>query len=269
MAATILHINRIKPNQQLSPFIAHYWLWKSTHHPYVPDILPGTGAELLINTGGPLVISQPFHHLLLTGQSVLICPRRTTFKFKKIGESQLISIRFRSSGCYSIFGIPMDELSDQIIDMYQFLPEELIERIIIKSNYAEKIHLLESWLMGRVNPRILTSSAITWAIDRTYYQNNYRGINELQLEVNMSKRTFQRKFKLYTGVDAKYFERTARFQSTLRMQLNNADNNYVDIALDNGYYDQSHFIKEFRYFTGTSPKKYLTKENFMLNHYNK
>ena len=71
------------------------------------------------------------------------------------------------------------------------------------------------------------------------------------------------------GFDAKYFERTARFQSTLRTQLNGTSNNYVDIALDNGYYDQPHFIKEFRYFTGMSPKKYLIKANFMLNHYNK
>lgn len=264
-----MHIIRIKPKPLLSPFIAHYWLWQSTHHPYVPDILPGTGAELLINLGEPLVISHPFHHQLLMGQSLLVCPRRATFKFETTGGSKLISVRFRSSGCYSIFGIPMDELSDKIIDMYQFLPESLIERLIMQVNDLDKIQLLESWFIGLLNPKLTTSSGITWAIDKTYYQQNHQGISGLQLEVNMSKRTLQRKFKLYTGVDAKYFERTARFQSTLRTQLNGTSNNYVDIALDNGYYDQPHFIKEFRYFTGMSPKKYLIKANFMLNHYNK
>ncbi len=114
----------------------------------------------------------------------------------------------------------MDELSDKIIDMYQFLPESLIERLIMKVNYLDKIQLLESWFIELLNPKLTTSSGITWAIDKTYYQQNHQGISGLQLEVNMSKRTLQRKFKLYTGVDAKYFERTARFQSTLRTQPN-------------------------------------------------
>lgn len=70
----------------------------------------------------------------------------------------------------------------------------------------------------------------------------------------------------YIGVDARYFQRTARFQRTLRKLLTGEP--LLAALLDEGYCDQSHFIKNCQFFTQRSPGHLLTSEQMALNHYN-
>lgn len=99
-------------------------------------------------------------------------------------------------------------------------------------------------------------------------ENLYHGLSYdefLQLS-GISRRTLQRQFRSYIGVDARYFQRTARFQRALRKLLNGKP--LIDTLLDVGYCDQSHFIKNCQFFTQRSPSHLLTPEQMALNHYN-
>jgi AraC-like DNA-binding protein len=263
-----------RPSKPLCDHIAQYWFWLLSSKQPIPDILPGTGAELLINLGPPLSISQPFSlpsdtaQALKTGSGLLICPRKSIFRLESSGQTMLLSIRFRSAGLYRLFGIPLTELVDKAIDAAQLLPAALLRQLSETTSPTAAIALLDAWLHIKLNNRPHLSLELVQAIDQLYYHPTPDCIHNIQQQLKVSERTFQRRFKLFTGVDAKSFERTTRFQSTLRTLLREANDHYLDVALQNGYYDQSHFIKEFKRFTSLSPKRYLVGQNFALNYYN-
>jgi AraC-like DNA-binding protein len=248
------------PCSQLNSYIAKYWLWQFPESLSIPEIFPGTGMELLFNLGPPVPTSQPTTGTIGTGQAVLICPRTLSFRASTSGKNKLVSVRFRSSGFFRLFAIPMIELSDRITDAHSLIPDDLIPRLFDAKCDNEIVSILENWLLTRINIGLVSRDGISRTIDDIYYQRHQGGIRDVHQSLNMSERTFQRKFKLYTGVSAKYFDRTARFQSTLKTILSNPTIPYIRTALDNGYYDQPYFINEFKFFTHQSPKQYLSHD---------
>ena len=71
----------------------------------IPDILPGTGVEIMFNLGAPLVIESPRSAQLKFGDGLVICPRKSAYKMKTMGATKLLSIRFRSAAFFQLFGI--------------------------------------------------------------------------------------------------------------------------------------------------------------------
>ncbi|MGF1728389.1 helix-turn-helix domain-containing protein [Photobacterium kasasachensis] len=258
----------IRPSSPLGGYITQYWVWEQITPLMIPDILPGTGVEIMLNLGAPLVIESPRSAQLKFGDGLVICPRKSAYKMKAMGATKLLSIRFRSAAFFQLFGIPLTTIADQVVEISQLMPKGLLLRVIESDSTLGAIALLEGWLMQLVKPECASTSELRWAIDKVYYQNSPDVISEIKRSLNISERTFQRKFKAYTGVDAKYFERTARFQSTLRTLLSGYHQQYTAIVLDHGYYDQPHFIKDCKHFTGLTPKQFLSEGNFALNHYN-
>lgn len=260
-------MRHIKPTPLLSPYVTHFWLWEQNHIAALPDMLPGTGVELLLNFGDEIIIKTTQSTRLRFGEGVIICPRKSLMRIQATGATKVLSIRFRSSGFFTLFGLPLTELSDQACLTENLLPTSLQTQLIDLESSIEKIGALEQWLLQQVANMTAQNSALPWAIDKIYYQHHDNCIAEIKSQLKCSERTFQRKFKLFTGVDAKYFERTSRFQSTLKILLAEQSKRYITTALDHGYYDQAHFIKEFKHFTQTTPSEYLVENNFLFNYY--
>ena len=85
-------------------------------------------------------------------------------------------------------------------------------------------------------------------------------VSELCNQVNLSQRQFERHFKYLTGFSAKTFFKISRFENlieALGCASGNVPKNLTDMALEYGYYDQSHLNRHFKEFTGMSPSGYL------------
>jgi transcriptional regulator GlxA family with amidase domain len=78
-------------------------------------------------------------------------------------------------------------------------------------------------------------------------------INQLCDYVNIYPKKMERLFKKYTGINPKQLVKLVRFDNAFNLILNRSDSDWLNIVYDSGYFDQSHFIKEFNLFTGTSP----------------
>lgn len=81
-------------------------------------------------------------------------------------------------------------------------------------------------------------------------------LKRLQLELQLSERSFERKFKEYIGISPKLFARICRFQASLQQLRSNDFSKLSDIAFEQEYADQSHFIRAFKEFAGFSPFQY-------------
>ncbi|MFA3780751.1 helix-turn-helix domain-containing protein [Yersinia sp. 1652 StPb PI] len=270
---------RSYPSLVLTHWVAHYWCWKISFDKVypegvsasriLPDLFPGTGSELLFNLGEPLNFStiplateRAGNQLTVPkGGAVLLRPRKARLRIIATGAVDVVSIRLRSAASFPLLRVPLDELDDVPIfltDLGLTFPISALVDIL----YEARIELVERWLTTLLNQRVITDPAIVWAVDRLYYGEE---LLDVRRQLELSERTLQRRFRQFTGVDARYFCRTAKFQRTLRQLLTTG--NGLNNVLSHDYFDQSHFIKTCRLFTGSTPTALLTPQYRQLNHY--
>ena len=89
------------------------------------------------------------------------------------------------------------------------------------------------------------------------------GVVELADKMNINRRNMERRFTSAVGLSPKQLSRVARLQATVKMLDEKQYNSLTSLAYENGYYDQAHFIKDFKEFTGLSPKSFFS-ENLKL-----
>lgn len=272
------------PKSSLVPWIARYWSWQISAGGILPDLLPGTGGELLFNLGDPLHFSTVplatkttadglmtdclITDCLITdriivpkGKAVLLRPRKARLTLSATGEVDILSIRLRSATCFPLLGVALDELDEAPVPLTD-LGLAFPVAGLVELAYQARISLIEQWLLTLLNRCYVADPAMVWAVDRLYYGDDPLTIHN---QLGLSERTMQRRIRQFTGVDARYFCRTARFQRTLRQLLAEQPRLYSQINHD--YCDQSHFIKTCRLFTGLTPSALLTAQYRQLNYY--
>lgn len=105
------------------------------------------------------------------------------------------------------------------------------------------------------NAKACSSQAlmVVRAIREFHEQKGFLSLKQIRISQNVSERTFHRHFKAFTGVHPVFFERNHRYLNALEQLKSPCAKDYASIAMENGYYDQNHFIKEIKHFTGLCP----------------
>jgi AraC-like DNA-binding protein len=161
-----------------------------------------------------------------------------------------------------ILGIPAEEVNDNMPDLATVLgpPGEMIaEQMMLAKNNKVRATLLTSFLTDRLlkKPnRIPTGQRIIPAIRQVIDTKGQLSISAISDQYFLSRRTFERAFKHYAGFSPKLFSRLLRFENVLE-SYDQKDKTLTEIAYDCGYYDQSHFIHEFKSFSGHHPRHYF------------
>ncbi|WP_411705110.1 helix-turn-helix domain-containing protein [Edaphovirga cremea] len=260
---------RSDPCVGLANWIAHFWCWQMSAGTVMPDLFPGTGGELLFNLGDALQVatislnaeSATDYLFVPKGGAILLRPRKARLTFTAKGNVDILSIRLRSATCFPLLGIALDELDDVPISLAD-LGLRFPVPALLDLPYEARIMWLEHWLMTLLDRCYLANPAVVWAVNRLYYGDDPSIIRN---QLGLTERTMQRRIHQFTGVDARYFCRTARFQRTLRQLL--TEGNVLDSAMHHGYCDQSHFIKTCRLYSGLTPTELLTQQYRRLNYY--
>jgi len=82
----------------------------------------------------------------------------------------------------------------------------------------------------------------------------------------MSRRNFERKFLTEVGVSPKAYAKIRRFGYTCSLMAGKKTVSLMEVLHKGGYYDQSHFIKDFKYFSGRTPRNYIKTNTELVNH---
>jgi len=146
-------------------------------------------------------------------------------------------------------------LSDSVFDELFSYDQNILERIFEISDLSKRAEELEILLLKKLNNSI--SDKMKEAL-MLINQNNMMSIDELLKNLKMSEATLFRLFKNNLGQNPKSFLNTLRFRNVLN-DLSQPDKSLTTVAYQNQFYDQAHFIKDFKMFSGFSPKK-LTKK---------
>lgn len=255
-----------KPNKLLSSYVDRFYLFKKSNDNLfsLPMVLPGTGLELFFHMGKSLSVN-----CNKLERSHIICPREA-LKFDKTNKVKFISVRFKSGAFRHFTSIPYSELNDtylSITEIWENKGHELLNRLNETENLRKKIELIEKFLVLRlVENKVEKNEKWDDIISILYGEFKTVSLLELSKNLNLSYRQFERNFKEQFGITAKKFQIITRLQDTIKKSLLNDETFYLYNALDNGYFDQSHFINEFQNLVGIKPMDYL-KENSEENFY--
>jgi len=175
-------------------------------------------------------------------------------------NTTIIAYFFKPFALATIFNIFATRLAKDPVELsnwYQQKINALKTQLIYADTTSRKIEVLDNLLIHQLEQNKRDCEIIKCATDEIMYDPGTAILSEMLSKLNLTERTFQRIFKKYVGVTPNQYRRICQFHLSF-MQLRSKDfNKLTDIAYDNGFADQSHFIRSFKEFAQTTPNDYL------------
>ncbi|WP_158640630.1 helix-turn-helix domain-containing protein [Anseongella ginsenosidimutans] len=172
----------------------------------------------------------------------------------------ILGVKFKAMGIHRLTGLNMRYLADDIIEADSVWGNEvelLCEQMYEASGTGEMIWMLEKFLTGKLRQQqkkrnnLAMAGALELMGGKKFY--TLKAIQEMTFT---SKKTLERYFLDQVGLPPKRYARICRFNLVKNMFDQQPGMNWQEIAFQLGYYDQSHFIKEFKEFSGKTPNEY-------------
>jgi AraC-like DNA-binding protein len=249
---------KVKPPKHLKDLVSFFW-YSDFKNPdnsaktyrILADGLPGiifqhsNGNSAVSNVNG---VQLPI--TFLYGQNTSHCTNLIT------GEPFIFGVSLRPTAFKSLFGMDATMISNQLIDSQHFFSSD-IEDILL--NAKSPIHIIELFSKRFLN---LKSRPENTGFFDKYLNHSVGGVrnlsaNQISSDLGISRRQFQRKFKEHVGVDPETYYRILRFQKAIHLLLRGDFKKLSDVAYQLCYSDQSHFIRDFKYFSGLTPNRFL------------
>ena len=169
----------------------------------------------------------------------------------------LFGIRFRPGRARLGIGVPLAEVTDSSVPLRdaRSIGAGFAERVAAAPTFAARIAVVEQMLSRGLTVAV-PDRTIDAAITLIERDGGSRVVESIAGTVGISRQHLARKFAHAVGVPPKTFARIARFRRVVR-SARNTDVDWAELALEAGYFDQSHLIADFREFTGMSPVPFL------------
>ena len=248
-----MRYSEIKPRPPLSRFVECFWTLEGEEQSPQPErILPDGCIELILNFGAKFSQHcddkrslQPRNFLVgqMTGP-ILISPT---------GAVELVGIRFHPGGTLPFLRLPLEQVTDEVVELGSLsrkLERELLDAVSESSSLPQKIAAVEVFLTRCVAN--LEHSRVMMLAAKIVETAGAVSVDQLANDAGISSRQLERRFLREVGVGPKLLGRIIRFQQVFRAveQCNAA---WSTIALECGYYDQAHLIRDFNQFAQQTP----------------
>lgn len=246
------------PTEYLRPYVSCYWTMTSDvelEEPILHRVIPDGCVDIIFDLCG-----------CSYGEAASIAGTMTRPIFAEMrGRVNYLAVRFLPGGFLYFFDSPAYHFTDRIIPLEMISGKgqhDLTERLIQEGPIGSKIELLESYFGSLLMRNNRNDPAVRSILRNILKHKGNIEISQLSRNANTSQRQLCRKFSKWIGVSPKSFCRIIRFQSVLRKLPPRSRRNLLHVALDGGYYDQSHFIHEFNSYYGLNPSEFLRREKF-------
>lgn len=264
-------IRTCKPTVLLSPFVDYFWYLECSNPVNNWELsFPDGSTDIVIDLHEERVCMADASNRQFLLDSTLICgPHSKYFFINHTNESSVIGIHFKPGGVFPFVGFPLDKLHNSLLSMNTIwgnragdLRDELLETTSIE----ERFRILEKRLMEFAVKPLSSHPAVQYALNKLEDSTHSVGVSSVIEDIGISHRRFIEIFKKETGYTPKHYSRIRRFQEVLLLINKTRDIDWVNIAISCGYYDQAHFIKDFKAFSGLNPGNYNTIPGRHHNH---
>ncbi len=259
-----MHYQLYKPSELLSRYVHFYWILESEKlsiYDAPNRVVPNGSVNLFFHYGD--VLNNRDKDNLITPQFQTMISGQSTDYFDALctGTSQFVSVVFYPAGASLFYNIPMLHLQNQHIDISNLDPTNakyICEQLAEEPDDKQKIAIIEKYLLRNLSEKnSYNNLRISTALEKAARCGGNVPIDKLANIACLSYKQFDRIFSDLVGLHPKQFMKVIRLQNVFRLLSNSPQKNLLDIAFLAGYYDQAHFTKEFKQFTGYTPKQCL------------
>lgn len=252
-----------QPKLPLAKFVDSLWQYDGDNADHQPQhILPTGTLELVINLRQNELVfyesERPENCSRLSG-AVVSGAHGRRFTPHATEKITLIGVHFKPGGAFPFLGVPAGELADTHVDLetiWGVSASRLRARLCEARTSAERFQLLQDALLRRLSDGVDQHYAVSAALEIFWKNQAGPTVRDAARYLGLSQRRFIQVFSAEVGLTPKLFSRIQRFQQSRSFILNNATPNWAALALDLGYFDQSHLIREFVEFSGLNPTDY-------------
>jgi AraC-like DNA-binding protein len=269
----MLYLTHI-PKPPLNDFVELFWFYdgfpRRTHQK--ERLMPDGSVELVINLHENQARIYDRHDLekceRLPG-ALLSGPHSSFFVIDTAEQDSVIGIHFKPGGAFPFLKLPVEEMQNlhvSLEDLWGIEALLLRERLLEAATPQEKLQLLESCLLARACKPLERHRAVGCALAMFRNVHTAPAMARISDEIGISSRRLIQLFSTEVGLTPKLFCRVRRFQQALEFINQGREFDWVDLAAGCGYFDQAHFIHDFRAFSGMSPTAYQAAKTAHLNH---
>jgi AraC-like DNA-binding protein len=204
----------------------------------------------------------------LQPESFAISMMRQFIEIGSAGSTGFISVRFFPWGAYHFFSLPIKDFLDKTIDaslLWGDEPEALIHEIKTKQTIEERFKVAEGFLLEKLKQFQRKEENTDNAIKLIRKTKGELSIEDICAATGIPKKQLERKFVAAVGVTPKLFSRITRFLFICQHLEEQKHKTLTQLTHDCGFYDQAHFIKEFKAFSGFTPKAFYEKANIYFS----
>lgn len=234
------------PSPNLAFFVAHYWIvrWDLRGQaPYLSETLPHPSIHLVFEKDNTRIVG------IMTG------------KFSRLLEDQgqVLGIKFKPGAFYPFVKTPVSQFTNRtfrVEDIFGADSQPPEAAILALRDETQMVELAEQFIFQRLPERDETVEQINQIIDWIKANPTITRVDEVANRFSMSNRTLQRLFSHYVGVSPKWVIQRYRLHEAADHLGEGSVEDWPQLALKLGYFDQAHFIKDFKTIVGKSPAEY-------------
>jgi len=265
-----MEYNTYPSHSELGALVKCYWSL------YIPkevpkgrqQVLSDGCMEMVFNLGDDINRILPNEQHLVQPSSFILGQINQPMWVEPTGTVESFAVRFHP-GSFSYFtSVAMNDLADKDTPLKTLFEEkkvmEIEQAIIRAKDTNERILHIENFLFSLLKENINIPDLVESTIDKILQTKGAVSIKETLRKDPGKRRSLERKFTKLVGTSPKQLCKAIRFQNALKAILNK-DKALTDIGYENDYFDQAHFIKDFKDFTGVSPKQFYTNKNLTLS----
>lgn len=265
--------NEYNPSETLAPYIRCYWNLENQDTSTARNrerIFPDGCIELIFHYGDLFRKYDTENTYEIQPRSFIHGQLKRFIEIEATGRIGIFSVRFQPGGLQGFIGFNVSELTDRVVSIEEIWGKDgqnISDEILKAGNPEERIQAIEKFLLSKLTATD-KDKLIANCVDMIIQRHGNISIEELVVAQGISKRQIERMFTAGVGISPKFMARIIRFNHTLQMIENKTFNNFTSVAFEVGFYDQAHFIKDFRELTGLNPKQYFSTNLELVRFFN-
>ena len=255
-------MNEYIPSNLLSPFVKSYRIIE-TENELVNRVLPNTSLAIAFRFKGQvsyLSYNSQDNNLPTTTISGL---RKSARLIHYLKDTAALIILFKEAGAKALFKEPLHELFEESVSLDYFIAQSKItiieEQLAEAQNNIQRIPIVEKFLLSELCS-YKPDQLIATAIEKIHSAKGIIKINDLADTLYISNDAFEKRFRKTVGTSPKQFSFIVRMTSIVKQKQQAGS--LAEIAFNAGFYDQPHFNKDFKLFTGQTPTEFFKSPSF-------
>jgi hypothetical protein len=260
-----------KPKKDLESLVKCYWTLEVPFQAHTQKqlIIPDGCIEMIFILGDDVKRYTSGNRFILQPRNMVLGQITQPFYIQPTGFVNTFAVRFYPYGFANFVSMPFKNLANKETPLKQLFGEkaskELGQKIKQATSTNRRIQIVETFLLNKLKQKLTIDKIVKTTIDAMILTKGSVPITSILKEDLSKRRQIERKFIEKVGISPKKLGKVIRLQAALKMLLNRQSESLTRIAYDNDYYDQAHFTKDFKDFTGTTPKEFTQDTKMTLS----